>query len=89
MQGDSIELKSDQTYIFTASSCLISERGKGGWTVIDGHLILDGRGHPKELKGKLTKFLIVVVDHKLALQPVDDYSKWNDLEDDRRLFKSS
>jgi hypothetical protein len=88
MEATQIELLRDGSYVITVSGCVWSEKGKGHWSVENELLVLDGRGHPKEKKGKLTKFEIVALDGDLALRPKNDEIESEDHDAEIRLFKS-
>jgi hypothetical protein len=87
MESTVIELRRDGVYVITTQGCVWSDEGKGQWTVKDSSLILDGRGHPKGKKDKLTKFTIVVLDGDIALRPQNDVFESEDHESADWLFK--
>lgn len=87
MEATIIELRRDGIYVITTQGCVWSEEGKGRWDVLDGSLVLDGRGHPDEKKDKLTRFEIVAIDGDLALRPLNDFVASNDRDSEIGLFR--
>jgi hypothetical protein len=87
MEATVVDLQRDGVYVLTVQSCLASEEeGRGRWSIRDGFLLLDRRGDPKEKRGRLSRFQIVVVDGDIALKPQDDHTAENDREAESQLF---
>lgn len=87
MEAVTISLRINGSYVITFQDCLSAVERTGRWSVSDGTVILNGRGHPEERQKKLTRFLVVPSSGNLALRPLDDFIEYDEKDADFYLFR--